>query len=114
MPRHPRRSGIHFKPLEFEGIRTGQRRQRKRPDPLAGQLWRIRADWDPGNWPVNRSTARYQVEIRQNDWRDDQMRYTVRVDRTAVHVIDYWDGQPHGARAQQAVTAVLKVLRDVV
>jgi len=62
---------------------------------------------------VNRSTARYQVEIRQNDRRDDHMRYTVGVDGTPVHVIDYGDGQPHDARAQQAVTAVLKVLGEV-
>ena len=38
------------------------------------------------------------VEIRQNDWRDDYMRYTVRVDGTAVHTVDYTDGLPHDVR----------------
>lgn len=54
--------------------------------------------------------AGHQVEIRQNDWRDDYMRYTVQVDGTAVHTIDYTDGLPHDERAQRTIAAVLKVL----
>jgi hypothetical protein len=57
--------------------------------------------------------AGHQVEIKQNDWRDDHMRYTVRVDGTAVHTIDYTDGLPHDERAQRAIAAVLKALRVV-
>ena len=57
--------------------------------------------------------AGHQVEIKQNDWRDDHMRYTVRADGTAVHTIDYTDGQPHDERAQRAIAAVLKALRVV-
>lgn len=57
--------------------------------------------------------ADHQVEIKQNDWRDDHMRYTVRVDGTAVHGIDYTDGLPHNERAQRAIAAVLKALRVV-
>ena len=57
--------------------------------------------------------AGHQVEIKQNDWRDDYMRYTVRVDGTAVHTIDYTDGLPHDERAQRTIAAVLKALRVV-
>lgn len=54
--------------------------------------------------------AGHAVEIKQNDWRDDYMRYTVRVDGTAVHTIDYTDGLTHDERAQRTITVVLKVL----
>ena len=57
--------------------------------------------------------AGHQVEIRQNDWRDDHMRYTVRVDGTALQTIDYTDGLPHDERAPRAIAAVLKALREV-
>jgi hypothetical protein len=57
--------------------------------------------------------AGHKVEIRQNDWRDDYMRYTVRVDGTAVHTIDYTDGLPHDERAQRTIAAVLMALRVV-
>jgi hypothetical protein len=51
------------------------------------------------------------VEIKQNDWRDDHLRYTVRVDGTAVHTIDHSDGLPHDERAQRMIAAVLKAVR---
>ena len=54
--------------------------------------------------------AGHAVEIKQNDWRDDYMRYTVRVDGTAVHTIDYTDGLTHDERAQRTIAVVLKVL----
>jgi hypothetical protein len=57
--------------------------------------------------------AGHHVEIKQNDLRDDHMRYTVRVDGTGVHTIDYTDGLPHDERAQRAIAAVLKALRVV-
>jgi hypothetical protein len=57
--------------------------------------------------------AGHPVEIKQNDWRDDHMRYTVRVDGTAVHTIDYTDGLPHDERAQRTIAAVLKAMRVV-
>lgn len=52
--------------------------------------------------------AGHRVEIRQNDWRDDHLRYTVRVYGTAVYVMDHADGQAYDARALQVVDAVLK------
>lgn len=55
--------------------------------------------------------AGHQVEIKQNDWRDDYMRYTVLVDGAPVHTIDYTDGQPHDERAQRMIAAVLKAVR---
>lgn len=39
------------------------------------------------------------------------MRYTVLVDGTAVHTIDYTDGLPHDERAQRTSAAVMKVVR---
>jgi hypothetical protein len=51
------------------------------------------------------------LEIKQNDWRDDYMRYTVRVDDTAVHTIDYTDGRLYDERAQRTTSAVLKATR---
>jgi hypothetical protein len=57
--------------------------------------------------------AGHQVEIKQNDWRDDYMRYTVRVDGTAVHSIDYTDRLPHDERAQRTIAAVLKTLEGL-
>lgn len=62
---------------------------------------------------VHLEVAGHQVEIRQNDWRDDHLRYTLRVDGTAVHTIDYTDGLPHDERAQRMIAAVVKVLREV-
>jgi len=53
------------------------------------------------------------VEIKQNDWRDDHMRFTVRVDGIAVHTIDYMDGLPHDDRAQRTIAAVLKAMQVV-
>ena len=57
--------------------------------------------------------AGHQVEIKQNDWRDDHLRYTVRVDGTAVHTIDYTDGLPHDERAQRTIAAVVREVRKV-
>jgi hypothetical protein len=57
--------------------------------------------------------AGHQVEIKQNDWRDDHMRYTVRVDGIALHTIDHTDGLPHDERAQRAIAAVLKALGEL-
>ncbi|MBL7954898.1 MAG: hypothetical protein JNJ91_07645 [Flavobacteriales bacterium] len=54
--------------------------------------------------------AGHQVEIKQNDWRDDYMRYTVLVDGAPVHTIDYTDGLERVERAQQTIAVVLKVL----
>lgn len=68
-------------------------------------------DWTPDR--VILEAAGHPVEIKQNDWRDDYMRYTVRVDGTAVHSIDYTDGLPHDERAQRTIAAVLKALRVV-
>lgn len=50
------------------------------------------------------------MEIKQNDWRDDYMRYTVLVDGAPVHTIDYTDGLERVERAQQTIAVVLKVL----
>jgi hypothetical protein len=57
--------------------------------------------------------AGHPVEIKQNDWRDDHLRYTVRVDGTAVNTIDYTDGLPHDDRAHRTIAAVLKALGEV-
>jgi hypothetical protein len=57
--------------------------------------------------------AGHPVEIKQNDWRDDHLRYTVRVDGTAVNTIDYTDGLPHDERAHRTIAAVLKALGEV-
>ncbi len=57
--------------------------------------------------------AGHQLEIKQNDWRDDYMRYTVRVDDTPLHTIDYTDGLPHDERAQRTIVAVLKAIPEV-
>lgn len=50
--------------------------------------------------------AGHPVEIKQNDWRDDYMRYTIQVDGTAVHTIDYTDGLPHDELAHWTIAAV--------
>ena len=55
----------------------------------------------------------HKVEIKENDWRDDYMRYTVCVDGTPVHTIDYSDALPNEERARSTITAVLKAVGEV-
>ena len=38
---------------------------------------------------------------------------TIRVDGTPAHTIEFTDGLPHDERAQQAIAALLKVLRGL-
>lgn len=54
--------------------------------------------------------AGHQVEIRQNDWCDDFMRYTVWVDGIAVQVVDHADGQAQDEQGQRMIASVLKAL----
>ena len=87
-------------------------------DPMGGTItWRntllppYHQDRTPDR--VILEAAGHQVEIKQNDWRDDHMRYTVQVDGTAVYTVDYTDGLSHYERAQRTIAAVLKVLQGV-
>ena len=87
-------------------------------DPMGGTItWRntllppYHQDRTPDR--VILEAAGHQVEIKQNDWRDDHMRYTVQVDGTAVYTVDYTDGLSHDERAQRTIAAVLKVLQGV-